>query len=100
MWGHDESNCWGQCQNCHGWGHKQSLCPTINQNKIEKIKARKARTKAKSKAKKATKKANKKEANFHLDLPDGFDDYSDDDSVVTVVSPEDRVKEKQDRPKD
>ena len=75
--------------------------PWINQNKIDKIKARKAKAKAKSTAKKAVKKANKKEeANFNLDIPDGFQDSSDDDSVVTLVSPEDRVKEKQDRPKD
>ena len=56
-------------------------------DKIEKIKAKKAKAKAKSKAKKAIKKA---EANFDLDLPDGFDDSSDDGSVMTVVSPEDR----------
>ena len=56
-----------------------------------------------AKAKKVTKKANKtitpinEEANFQLDLPDDFDeDTSDDDSVVTVVSPKDRAKEKQD----
>ena len=66
-------------------------CPTINQDTIEKIKARKARAKAKAKAKKANKTINE-EANFHLDLPDDFDeDTSDDDSVVTVMSPKDRM---------
>ena len=59
MWGHDETNCWGQCQTCQGWGHKQSLCPTITQDKAEKLKVKKARAKAKAKARKA-KKANAK----------------------------------------
>ena len=37
------------------------------------------------------------EGNFQLDLPDDFDeDTSDDDSIVTVVSPKDRIEEKHD----
>ena len=80
-----------------------TLCPTTKQvaiDKIEKIKAKKAKIKAKAKARKAAKNAQKTEPNFDLNLPDDFDDSSDDGSVVTVVSPEDRVKEKQDRPKE
>ena len=25
MWGHDEINCWGQCQHCLDWGYDQKL---------------------------------------------------------------------------
>ena len=59
MWGHDEINCWGQCQHCLGFGHDKKLCPTTNQVVIDKIKAKKAKIKAKAKAKKATKDAQK-----------------------------------------
>ena len=86
MWGHDEINCWGQCHHCLGWGHDNKLCPTTNQVVIDKIKAKKAKIKAKAKARKATKNAQKTEANFDLNLPDDFDDSSDDGSVMTVVT--------------
>ena len=59
--------------------------------KKKKIEKRRAAKKKAAEAKKA------QEANFELDLPSDFDeDSSDDDSIVTVVSPREGVRKVQD----